>query len=210
MLPKKDEMLGIPIYRFYYDDNASVLEAAKKLKFRPNNTNWIWEGVDDSGDRGSDLYNYSDFADLFAWMQDCMAEVAEDMGMQNKLICNAAWANLNKTHEWFFDHTHYNCMISSNYYCSGLEEDKTQWFHPNPYFHYTNIYPLGEFTEDKYLLTFTEPTEPGKFIVFPPMIRHRAWPNTSEDDRITIAANWFPTGNLNAAGVSHLRLDVIQ
>ena len=60
------------------------------------------------------------------------------------------------------------------------------------------------------MLTFKEPTEPGKFLVFPPMIRHRAWPNTSDEDRITIAANWFPTGNINAAGVSHLKLDVIQ
>ena len=210
MLPKRDEMLGIPIYRFYYDDNASVLEAVKKLKYRPNNTNHIWTGVLLDGEGGSDLYRYPAFADLFAWMQKCMAEVAKDMGMPNKFVCNAAWSNLNKPGDWFFDHTHYNCMVSSNYYCSGKEEDKTQWFLPNPYFHYTNIYPLGQYTEDKYLLTYTEPTEPGKFIVFPPMIRHRAWPNTSEEDRITIAANWFPTGNLNAAGVSHLKLDVIQ
>ena len=73
-----------------------------------------------------------------------------------------------------------------------------------------SVYPLGQYSDEKYLLSYTEPTEPGKFIVFPPTIRHRAWPNTSEEDRITIAANWFPTGNLNAAGVSHLRLDVIQ
>ena len=206
----REDVLGVPFYRFYYDKNEEIVEAVKKLNYKPNNTNHIWEGVHDDGVGGSDLYNYEGFGDLFAWLQDCMAEVAEDLKIPNKLVCNAAWSHLNKPHEFFYDHTHYNCMFSSNYYCTGHADDMTQWFYPNPYFHYTNIYPLGDYEEDKYMLTFKEPTEPGKFLVFPPMIRHRAWPNTSDEDRITIAANWFPTGNINAAGVSHLKLDVIQ
>ena len=58
-------------------------------------------------------------------------------------------------------------------------------------------------------LKHQEPTEPGKFIVFPPTIRHRATPNQSEEDRITIAANAFPDGLINATGVSHLNVQVL-
>ena len=209
---QREDVLGVPFYRFYYDEDKvpGILESLQKLEYRDNSTNEIWVGVDDSGEGGSDLYNYPDFADLFAWMQECMAEVAKDLYIPNKLVCNAAWSHRNKQHQFFYDHTHYNTMFSSNYYASGVPEDKTQWFYPNPYFHYTNLYPLGDYTEDKYMLNWMEDTEPGKFIVFPPMIRHRAWANTSPEDRITIAANWFPTGNINASGVSHLKVDVIQ
>ena len=100
--------------------------------------------------------------------------------------------------------------MSSNYYASGDYNDVTHWVHPNPWFHYSNIWPCGAWTEEKYNLVHNEPTEPGKFIVFPPAIQHRALPNTSKDDRITIAANWFPTGLINASGVSHLNVKVIQ
>ena len=41
------------------------------------------------------------------------------------------------------------------------------------------------------------------------MIRHRAEVNTSDEDRITIAANAFPDGFINASGVSHLHVKVL-
>ena len=64
--------------------------------------------------------------------------------------------------------------------------------------------------ENLYKLVYEEPTVPGRFIVFPPTIMHRSTPNKENCDRITLAANWFPTGLVNSGGVSHLKVKVMQ
>jgi len=210
------EVLGIPFFRFDlgYSNTDKIEEIYKVLKalpYRFNDTNEIWEGVKLDGVGGSDLYNNPDLAYLFDWMQDCMAEVCDRMGIPNKMVCNAAWANLNKKGDWFYDHTHSNCFISSNYFASGDATSTTKWFYPNPYYDKTNIWPFdSKDYDDKFNLTHEEPTVPGRFIVFPPTIRHRATPNQKHDARITVAANWFPTGMINSSGVSHLNVNVVQ
>ena len=208
----KQEVLGIPFFKF--DINPDKIEEIAKiltlLPWRENDTNLIWEGVSLDGQGGSDLYKNPDLAYLFDWMQDCMAEVCDEMGIPNKLVCNAAWANLNKKGDWFYDHTHSNCFMSSNYFVSG-NSGTTKWYYPNPYYDKSNIWPFNsKVWDDKFNLTHEEPTVPGRYMVFPPTIRHRATPNNGTCDRITVAANWFPTGIINSSGVSHLNIQVIQ
>ena len=70
-------------------------------------------------------------------------------------------------------------------------------------------FPAEEW-DDTFNLTHEEPTVPGRYIVFPPTIRHKATENEESCDRITVAANWFPTGNIFYNGVSHLNIEVIQ
>ena len=207
----KDFVLGIPFWRFYYDESKInyVYQDLRQLSYRDNQTNWIWSGVKPDGVGGSDLHTLPQFADLYQWMQECMDEVAQDMGMTCKLACNSSWSHMNGPDQYLYDHTHSNCFISCNYYASGHADDKTQWLHPNPYFHQTNLRPCGDWDESKYYLTHEEPTEPGKFIVFPPMIRHKSQPNSSQCARITIGSNWFPTGLINDRGVSHLNVEVL-
>ena len=210
------EVLGIPFFRFDmgYSNTDKIEEIYKVLKalpYRFNDTNEIWDGVKLDGVGGSDLYNNPDLAYLFDWMQDCMAEVCDRMGIPNKMVCNAAWSNLNKKGDWFYDHTHSNCFMSSNYFASGDATSVTKWYYPNPYYAKTNIWPFdSKDYDDKFHLTHEEPTVPGRFIVFPPTIRHRATPNQKHDARITVAANWFPTGMINSSGVSHLNVNVVQ
>ena len=208
----KQEVLGIPFFKF--DINPDKIEEIAKiltlLPWRENDTNLIWEGVSLDGQGGSDLYKNPDLAYLFDWMQDCMAEVCDEMGIPNKLVCNAAWANLNKKGDWFYDHTHSNCFMSSNYFVSG-NSGTTKGYYPNPYYDKSNIWPFNSKDwDDKFNLTHEEPTVPGRYMVFPPTIRHRATPNNGTCDRITVAANWFPTGIINSSGVSHLNIQVIQ
>ena len=208
----KDTFLGIPFYRFYFPgDIKGIEEACKTLNYRPNGSNMIWDGVIENGYGGSDLHRHPhpELINLFVWIDQCLDEVAKDMGMDNRLKINSAWSHLNRPGQFFYDHTHANCFVSSNYYVSGLEQDKTKWFLPNPYFDKTNIWPWGEWDEDKFFLTHEESTEPGKYVVFPPMIRHRAAPNSAAYDRITIAANAFPDGYINSSGVSHLDIKVL-
>ena len=208
----KQEVLGIPFFKF--DINPDKIEEIAKiltlLPWRENDTNLNWEGVSLDRQGGSDLYKNPDLAYLFDWMQDCMAEVCDEMGIPNKLVCNAAWANLNKKGDWFYDHTHSNCFMSSNYFVSG-NSGTTKWYYPNPYYDKSNIWPFNSKDwDDKFNLTHEEPTVPGRYMVFPPTIRHRATPNNGTCDRITVAANWFPTGIINSSGVSHLNIQVIQ
>ena len=211
----KDFVLGIPFYRFYYDESKVdfILQNLKDLQYRHNDTNWIWTGVKEDGVSGSDLYKLPQFKELFDWMSKCLDEVAKDMRLTSKLVINSAWSNLNKPGDYFYTHTHANCFVSSNYYASGSSNDKTVWMMENPYFHGTNIRPCGNSYDEEdqktYFLVHEEATESGKFVVFPPMIAHHATPNTRNEDRLTIAANAFPTGVINAGGVSRLHVEVL-
>ena len=207
----KDSVLGIPFYRFYYDESKrdAVYNSVKNLSYRHNDTNWIWRGVTLNGVGGSELHKLPEFAELVEWFQQCMNEVAEDMGMTCKLACNSCWSHLNKPGDYLYEHIHTNSFISANYYVSGHSVDQTVWTHVNPYFRDTNLRPCGDGKEENYYLTYKEPTEPGKFVVFPSAIRHRSEANTSRDNRYTISSNWFPSGFINESGVSHLNIEVL-
>ena len=214
----KDSVLGVPFYLFYYYESKvdAIYQSVRQLKYRENDTNWLWDGVKEDGIGGSDLYKLPEFAELFSWMQGCMDRVAQDMRVSRtcRLSCCSAWCNLNKPGEFLYDHVHPNTFIASNFYTSGHSKDATVYVEKNPYFHSTNVRPCGDgdkfWLEDTYYIVHKEPTEPGKFVVFPPLIRHYSEPNSSKEDRITIAANWFPTGLMNAGNVSHLNVEVLK
>ena len=211
----KDHFLGIPFYRFYYKRPKEIFDLARRLKFNPTNTtNCIWEGVKDDGLSGSDLHKLPAFGNFFEWVQECLDEVATDLKMTTPLRANAAWAHLNRPGEHLYLHNHNNCFVSSNYYVSGSSEDHTVWYYPNPYYEKTNMYPGGEILNEeeediKYSLVHKEPTEPGKYIVFPPTIPHKSECNSSSGDRITLAADAFPTGLVNRGGTSRLMVNVL-
>ena len=110
----KDHILGIPFYRFYYDKVDEVLDNVRQLSFRDNKTNWIWRGVTLNGVGGSELHKLPEFVELVEWFQQCMNEVAEDMGMTCKLACNSCWSHLNKPGDYIYEHIHTNSFISAN------------------------------------------------------------------------------------------------
>ena len=153
----KDTFLGIPIYRFYYPgDRDAVHEECKRLTYRHNGGNRIWDRVFLDGEGGSDLHTFPQFEDLFTWIDECLAEVARDIGMPNQLKINSSWANLNRKGDYFYDHTHANCFASSNYYVNGGPETVTEWYLPNPWYSKSNIWPWGEWTEEKFFLKHEE------------------------------------------------------
>ena len=211
---EKDNILGFPLYRFYYDEKKvqGVLNSLLKLSWVPNTTNWMWDGVTEDG-TGSTLHELPEFSDIFEWMQKCFDEIAEDMGMTCDLKINSSWSHLSQKGNSFFEHAHGNAFVSSTYYASGSSEDKTVWLLPNPYFHGSNIFPCGPTypgKDHKYFLTHEEPTEPGKFVVFPSTVSHYAQENTSDADRVTISCDAFPTGLINQGYTSRLRVQVQQ
>ena len=206
----KDYMLGIPFYRFYYDKVDEIHEEFKKLDWIRQESNYIWAGVEDDGYSGSDLHKLPQMQEFFGWIHECLGKVSEDMGMQNKLKVNSAWANLNKPGDKFHLHNHSNCFVSSNYYVSGHPRDKTVWYKNNPYFETSNIYPCGDYDDSyKYELVHEEATEPGKYIVFHPTIIHESDPNSSPYDRITMACDAFPDGLINKGATSRLNVRVL-
>ena len=203
-------MLGIPFYRFYYDKVDEIHEEFKKLDWIRQESNYIWAGVEDDGYSGSDLHKLPQMQEFFGWIHECLGKVSEDMGMQNKLKVNSAWANLNKPGDKFHLHNHSNCFVSSNYYVSGHPRDKTVWYKNNPYFETSNIYPCGDYDDSyKYELVHEEATEPGKYIVFHPTIIHESDPNSSPYDRITMACDAFPDGLINKGATSRLNVRVL-
>lgn len=201
----RDSILGAPIYRFYYpqDKVEQVKGEIFKLQWKKNPQNWMWS----DSDHGKNLHDLPQFAELFAWFHSCLEEVKDDLGLTcDSLKVVSSWANLNENGQSFHDHIHPNAFMSSNYYVCGGEGSHTVWHMTNPYFE-NNILPLdpdlGEVEIKHY-----EPTEPGKFIVFPPHIYHYSTPNLNKKKRITVAANIFPDGKINYGGVSRFNVTV--
>ena len=106
------------------------------------------------------------------------------------------------------------CDDTFKVFCFSAGMAANVFIHESWNFDKTNIYPMThnspEEYENLYKLVYEEPTVPGRFIVFPPTIMHRSTPNKENCDRITLAANWFPTGLVNSGGVSHLKVKVMQ
>ena len=199
----KGSMLGIPIYRFYYppEKRDKVKEDIYDLNWKRNPQNWMWHGADDER-----LQDLPQFKELFEWFHKCLDEVKTDLNLTcDSLKIISSWANLNQKGQSFHDHIHPNAFMSSNYYVCGGEGTHTVWYIKNPYFE-NNILPLDY--ESDIEIKHYEPTEPGKFIVFPPHIYHYSTDNMNDTDRITIAANIFPNGSINYGSVSRFNISV--
>ena len=206
--------LGFPIYRFYYDKNKidEVYQELLKLEYNENPSNMMWSGMKEDG-TGINLHSLPQFKEIFLWFHDCLKEVKKDM----KLTCDqlkivSSWANLNKTNQSVHPHHHPNCFISSNYYASGIPNDKTVFYVENPYFKTSNLQPISSEDVDKggLCLKHEEATEPGKYVIFPASTLHYATPNTDQEPRVTITANIYPSGMISCGGVSNLKIKVIN
>lgn len=197
----KENILGFPIYRFYYQKEKieHIKEEVLKLDWISNPQNLMWVG----SDTGENLHDLPQFKELFEWFHKCLDEVKLDLKLTSNLKIISSWANLNKKDQSFHDHIHPNAFMSSNYYVSGGEETYTVWHIENPYFE-NNIYP----TESDTHLHHYELTEPGKFIVFPPHIYHYSTENKTNEYRSTIAANIFPEGLISYGGVSKMKIKI--
>ena len=198
----KENILGIPIYRFYYPSEKLdyIKQEVFKLTWIKNPQNWMWSKTEEN----KNLHQLPQFHELFEWFHECLIEVKEDL----KLTCDSlkvvsSWANLNERGQSFHDHIHPNAFMSSNYYVSGGEDTYTVWHMRNPYFD-NNIYPLESDTD----IYHYEPTEAGKFMIFPPHIFHYSTKNFLDKKRVTIAANIFPEGTISYGGVSRMRIEI--
>jgi len=210
----KENILGFPFYRFYYEKNKIdfISEELEKLSYRPNPNNMIWTGVTMDG-KGKNLHDLPQFKDIFKWFHNCLNEVKKDLKLTcDKLTIVSSWSNIAHPGQSFHGHKHPNCFISSNYYAKGSKNDKTVWQIPNPYFDNSNIHPFGMSgdKEELYYLKHYESTEPGKFVVFPPSIFHYATKNTTNTNRVTIAANAYPEGLITCGNVSKMKIKIIK
>lgn len=211
---KKINVLGIPFYRFFYDKNKidGIVKKLEKLSYiqrRDSNFSFAEKEILVNG---RNLHQFEEFKEIFNWFDECLKQVKIDMSLTcDKLKICSSWANLNKPNQSFHTHAHPNSFISCNYYASGWEKDKTVWIMHNPYFRGSNLYPVGKdsFEKNLFQIKHEEPTEPGKFIVFPSTIDHYAMPNTASVDRYTIAANVFPTGLISADSFSQIKIEVL-
>jgi uncharacterized protein (TIGR02466 family) len=126
-----------------------------------------------------------------------------------KIKLTQSWANYNEKNTHHHAHAHPNSLISAVMYIENTAPiifEKA--FHSNfwPQFHLnfvnSNIWNSSDITVN---------TENGVLILFPSTTLHRVAPNTSENCRISISANSFPSGTLGEkAKLTQLKLDEIK
>lgn len=145
-----------------------------------------WQSEDISKDMNAEL------SKLFVEINIASSEMREMYQVKQGLPFGIqhAWININKKHDFNFEHEHPGGMFSGVYYvktpdnCGNLE-----FIHPN---RLIDIYFPPEAMEEINLHNATSwgvVPESNNIVMFPSHIRHRVMPSQSDEDRISIAFN---------------------
>tara|TARA_R110002020_G_scaffold69972_2_gene181785 strand:- start:1353 stop:2057 length:705 start_codon:yes stop_codon:yes gene_type:complete len=126
-----------------------------------------------------------------------------------KIKLTQSWANYNEKNTHHHGHAHPNSLISAVLYVENtapiiFERSVGANFWPQFHFKYhtNNVWNTTDLTVN---------TDNGVLLLFPSTTLHRVAPNTSENCRISISANSFPTGTLGEADkLTELKLDELK
>lgn len=144
-----------------------------------------------AGSFSNDIIDLSDCPELSLCVDsinNIVNEINELWQAKINLKLDNFWANINKKHEFNMPHSHPRCVFSACYYVrhNSIDngdiifqrtDDMEKYFYPDG---------LSEFTKIEHVI---RPAS-GMLIVFPSYMTHYVTPNSSEDERISIAFNF--------------------
>ena len=131
-------------------------------------------------------HSNSDIDALMDSITEICQEIANTWEIDNTVVMNHAWANINRKHDFNHPHYHPNCYFSAIYYvaaeenCGGLVFNR-----PDLQGHYITTYSSA-YTEKCYRIN----PKSNLLIVFPSYLNHYVEPNLSDTARISIAMNF--------------------
>ena len=132
---------------------------------------------------------------LKIWFEECANELVTSNGwVCERLSVTSMWANRSdaKTGHHHTPHRHPMSYLSGIYYVQGSAP--TMFVDPLAQREWAQLHLDGGPLEET-RLTYSPP--PGTLLLFPSYLVHGSIPNDRNEDRYTIAVNFFPAGKIN-------------
>jgi uncharacterized protein (TIGR02466 family) len=135
------------------------------------------------------LHRHPGFADLVALIERTSVGAMKFLGLKTpRASITGMWANINPRGGQSSAHTHPNNFLSAVYYVQVPKgEGEIHFIDPRPQAE-VMLPPTAEanrFNGNRRVFDVA----PGRLVMFPAWLRHSVPPNSSEDERISIAAN---------------------
>tara|TARA_R110000824_G_scaffold99813_3_gene237308 strand:+ start:83 stop:643 length:561 start_codon:yes stop_codon:yes gene_type:complete len=169
-------------------DNISLLNYCKKLKKEDKGTvKSNLGGWHSSGLNGKHI----ELQDLFNNIEEKANVFSTQIGKKSKINISKIWININNYKDYNQTHFHANCFLSGVYYVDVFDRGGSIIF-DNPA---QDLIDSNWGTQDmKNFNTFNSAIYKivpniGDLILFPGWLKHRAEPNMTEKDRVSISFN---------------------
>jgi uncharacterized protein (TIGR02466 family) len=176
-----------PVYEFNINKElvSTLILDISQIKSNYNGTN-ILKHVTDAE------LNYSYYnAELFALLEGFLAEIAKDNYEEHvKLSITECWGVISNKFQRHHRHSHPNSILSGIIYLTDSEAE-TEFYLDNPWTWANSVLMMAKEGSNKVLVK-VKPVA-GKVIVFPSNIEHGTAANLSNDKRITISFNTYPS-----------------
>lgn len=138
------------------------------------------------------LHTNSTVQDYTKWVTEQVNKVkeAEEFFCSTMVPVNM-WANKSLPGQWHHRHSHNWSVLSTIYYVSGKEG--LTWFSRVTDYHVQQMQLKHDVELD---IIYKHSPKPKTLLVFPSSLQHSVSENTSEVPRITVSANFLPTGRV--------------
>lgn len=179
----------IIMHEYLYQYENANLEFEKRIyeireKYPNCNSTWACKTYNTAN--VYDLNQDSLFVPIIEDISSLIHILLKEYNLSCNVRCTAAWANIAEKNDFQESHRHPNNHFSAVYYvkasegCGDLIFDNQQ-----------NMFPLppSESINNTNRIRFI--AEPCKVIIFPSSLSHTVLPNSSEEDRISIAFNFI-------------------
>lgn len=199
------QIFSTPIYTsdFIRDFNEDEIKSYKKIydEHSKNELNLI-------GKSSRVLDETEAFSEIKEFIQVHLNQYTHQvygMNIKQKIKITTSWLNLSKPGMAHHHHTHPNSFVSGVFYFQTIPKDSIRFTSPITAFSNINF---GRLANGNHYDTLNEPVHNGRLIIFPSWLRHEVLTNRSDEDRISLAFNTYPSGNFITKGdISNLEIE---
>lgn len=144
-----------------------------------------WQSEDINAE---DLIDMSEVSSLLETTQQICSSIYTRWGIKNGTAnLSNFWININRKNNFNLQHNHPGNILSCVYYAKCNKDSGSIVFErPDDMELFFGTNTVTDYT----YLSYTIDPQPGNIIVFPSFFKHYVNPNSSEDDRISIAFNF--------------------
>jgi uncharacterized protein (TIGR02466 family) len=145
-----------------------------------------------------------DFNGLIKIINDTLPDIIEKMGYkQTPCDITSMWVNNYKENEFVHPHYHSNSWLSGVYYPYGNESSPIVFQNP---FNTSMIVPDIAFDTEYNVGNIDYKIKRESIMFFPSWLRHFTMPNGIDNNKVSVAFNIMPTGDVNTGNINKLKI----